>query len=244
MEETKIIFVAETDSTNRFLGNYQGEEGRLMTIAWTDYQTAGRGQGSNKWESEKGKNLTFSVKVHPKGVPAARQYVMLEAAALAIKDVLSSYVGDITIKWPNDIYWLDKKISGTLSECTVKGTLIKDCIIGTGVNVNQCVFNSDAPNPVSLRQITGYYTDRERLLKDIAKRLLHYLTRIDNGDFDNIHNEYKACLYRGTGMHTFEDDEGKFLAEISDVEENGHLVLKREDGRLSTYAFKEITFII
>lgn len=244
MEETKIIFVAETDSTNRFLGDYQGEEGRLMTVAWTDYQTAGRGQGSNTWESERGKNLTFSIKVHPKGVPAARQYVMLEAAALAVKDALSSFVGGITIKWPNDIYWLDKKISGTLSTCSVNGTHIKDCIIGTGINVNQCVFNSDAPNPISLRQITGLHIDRERLLKDITERLSHYIARIDNGDFDNIHNEYKACLYRRTGMFTFEDNEGRFLAEIFDVEENGHIVLKRENGTLSTYAFKELKFII
>lgn len=244
MESIKTIFLDETNSTNAYLRDYQGEEGEALTVVWTDFQTAGRGQGTNSWESERAKNLTFSVKVHPKGVPAARQYVMLEAAALAVKTVLDGYADGITIKWPNDVYWNDRKISGTLSECSVHGACVRDCIIGTGINVNQRAFVSDAPNPVSLFNILGCETDRRQLLDTVAKRLVAYMERVNAGDYDDIHNEYKSNLYRRTGAFLYEDGEGAFAASIADVEENGHLVLRRSDGRLSTYAFKEVKFII
>ena len=153
MEDIKIIKVDETSSTNVLMREYSGEEGRLMTVGVAAFQSAGRGQGENKWESERGKNLTFSIKVYPVALPVMRQYVMLEAESLAIRDALAGYVDDITIKWPNDIYWRDKKISGTLSECTISGSHVGSCILGTGINLNQREFVSDAPNPVSLSQI-------------------------------------------------------------------------------------------
>lgn len=215
-----------------------------MTVVWTDFQTAGHGQGTNSWESEQGKNLTFSIKTKPLRIPAIRQYVMLEAGALAVKDVLSEYIDDITIKWPNDIYWRDRKISGTLSRCTIHQQLLKDCIIGTGINVNQHKFVSDAPNPVSIYQITGKEYNRGQLLDAILKRLKEYLIKINFGQFDNIHKEYKANLYRRLGIYRYEDNEGEFLAEIADIEEDGHIILRRNNGHESRYAFKEVKFIL
>jgi len=243
MEDIKKIFIAETDSTNNYLYRYQGEEGLTMTVVWTNFQTAGRGQGTNSWESEKGKNLTFSIKTKPLRIPAIRQYVMLEAGALAVKGVLSEYMDDITIKWPNDIYWRDYKISGTLSICTIHQQFIKDCIIGTGININQRKFVSDAPNPISIYQITGKESNREQLLDAVLKRLKEYLIRINSGQLDYIHDEYKANLFRRSGIYRYEDKEGVFLAEIADIEENGHIVLRRSNGHESRYAFKEVKFI-
>lgn len=244
MENIKKIFIAETDSTNKYLNEYHGEEGQAMTVVWTDFQTAGRGQGTNTWESERGKNLTFSVKTRPTRTPAARQYVMLEAGALAVRGALSEYMDDVTIKWPNDIYWRNLKISGTLSICTIRQQLVKDCIIGTGINVNQRKFTSDAPNPVSIYQITGEENDREQLLDNVLERFREYLERIGHGQLDNIHNEYKASLYRRSGSHHYEDSHGAFTAEIADIEKNGHIVLRRDDGHESRYAFKEVKFIL
>lgn len=92
MEDIKIIKVDETSSTNVLMREYSGEEGRLMTVGVAAFQSAGRGQGENKWESERGKNLTFSIKVYPVALPVMRQYVMLEAESLAIRDALAGYV--------------------------------------------------------------------------------------------------------------------------------------------------------
>lgn len=245
----KTIRLAETDSTNRFLREYSGERGERVTIAVAEYQTAGRGQGTNSWESERGKNLTFSMLSFPTGLPANRQYTMLEAGALAIFDTLSETLigetseGALTIKWPNDIYWNDKKISGTLSECTIRGGNVDSCIIGSGININQTQFVSDAPNPVSLRQITGRETDREKLLQSIAERFVENLDDVDTGDYAVLHDRYMSLLYRRNGFYPYEDAGGRFEAEIADVLPSGHLLLRLRDGSSREYAFKEVGFL-
>ena len=244
MEDIRLIRLDETDSTNRFLREYKGEEGRRMTVAVAAYQTNGRGQGNNSWESERGKNLTFSVKTSPKGVPANRQFVMLEAMAIAIRDVIGDYTDGITIKWPNDIYWHDRKISGTLSECTINRGVVKDCIIGTGININQTNFVSDAPNPVSLRQITGRETCVDEVLGKLTTHFLELLNRVDAGDYDTIHDEYKSVLYRRNGSFGYRDADGEFCGEIETVEPNGHLVLRKENGEIRKYAFKKVEYLV
>ena len=244
MTRIKKIYLKETDSTNRYLNEYKGEEGELMTIAISDYQTAGRGQGGNSWESEAGKNLTFSIKVRPKNVPVALQYIMLEAESLAIKDALSHYTDGITIKWPNDVYYRDMKISGTLSECAISGDTIKSCILGTGIDVNQQQFMSDAPNPISIYQIIGHDVDRNELMDRMLNSFETYLDMVNSGRHDEISNLYMASLYRREGQFCYKDKDGIFEATISAVEPNGHLVLKRTDGTISRYAFKEVIFLI
>lgn len=204
-------------------------------VVWADYQTAGRGCGANRWESERGKNLLFSMMIHPENLPANKQFQISMAISLAIVDALGQLVGDLCIKWPNDIYWRNGKLAGILIENTLKGNFIKDSIIGVGLNVNQREFHSDAPNPVSLWQITSQETDREQLLKDILNRL----------DFGEALKEcYMKLLYRRKGFHPYTDKDGVFMAEIAGVEDDGHLLLIDEDGKERRYAFKEVTFII
>ncbi len=244
MDDIKVIDLDETDSTNSFLREYRGDEGRRMTVAVAKYQTSGRGQGTNSWESERGKNLTFSVKTRPKGVPANRQFVLLEAMALAVRDVLSAYADCITIKWPNDIYWRDRKISGTLSECGVGKGMVNGCIIGTGININQTVFTSDAPNPVSLRQITGRETSVKEVLGKVTTHFMALLGRIDAGGYDDIHNAYLAALYRRSGSFKYRDNGGEFTGVIETVEPNGHLLLRKDNGGVGEYAFKEVEFLL
>jgi BirA family biotin operon repressor/biotin-[acetyl-CoA-carboxylase] ligase len=208
-------------------------DANMVVVA--DYQTAGRGCGTNRWESERGKNLLFSLKIHPENLPANRQFKISIAVSLAIVDALGQLVGDLSIKWPNDIYWRNGKLAGILIENTLKGNLIKESIIGVGLNVNQREFHSDAPNPVSLWQITGQETNREQLLKDILNRL----------DFrDGLKERYMKLLYRRKGFHPYADKNGVFMAEIVGVEDDGHLLLIDEDGKERRYAFKEVTFII
>ena len=243
-EDIKIIRLHETDSTNLFMHVYNGDEGNMMTVAVAQSQTAGRGQGVNTWESQPGKNLLFSVKLYPKALVASRQYVMLEAGALAVCGTLRRYAGGMTVKWPNDVYWNDSKISGTLSECTIKHGMVGSCIIGTGININQKKFVSDAPNPVSLLQITGRETRLEYVLDGFLKKFREYVKMVDDGEYGKVHDLYRKYLYRREGTYRFTDDGGTFLAEISDVEPGGHIVLRLEDGTLRKYAFKEVAFEI
>lgn len=235
----KIIHIAETDSTNRWLREYEpptDDPGQPLVV-WADYQTAGKGQGTNRWESERDKNLLFSILYHPLHTQANRQFTISMAISLAIVDALEQQIGDVCIKWPNDIYWRNAKIGGILIENRLLGQTIKDSVIGVGLNVNQRQFKSDAPNPISLWQIHGHETDRGALLDTILERFTYYNNK-------ELRQQYVSKLYRRKGFHPYCDQDGTFMAEFKDVEDDGHLILCREDGSLSRYAFKEVQFII
>lgn len=232
--EWEIVHIAETDSTNHWLREYGGDEDQVVV---TDYQTAGRGQGFNSWESERGKNLLFSILYHPHQILANQQFSISRAISLAIADALGEQIGDVSIKWPNDIYWRNGKIGGILIENRLSGQIIKESIIGVGINVNQQHFHSDAPNPVSLWQIHGYVTDREGLLHTILNKFSEYVNQ-------EVKERYVAKLYRRKGFHPYCDKEGAFMAELKDVEDDGHLLLGDESGKKRRYAFKEVSFIL
>ena len=235
----KIVHIDETDSTNSWLRKRLAADERsdANLVVWAEYQTAGRGCGTNRWESERGENLTFSMLIHPKELPAMQQFHISMAISLAICEAIGQYIGDVSIKWPNDIYWRNGKIGVILIENTLKGSIIMDSIIGVGLNVNQRVFKSDAPNPVSMWQICEHETDREALLKEILEAFERILD-------SKIREQYLSKLYRRKGYHPYADKEGAFMAEIVTVEDDGHLVLHDDNGKERRYAFKEVQFII
>lgn len=230
----EIVHICETDSTNRWLR----EHGKGEMVVWADYQTAGRGCGTNTWESERGQNLLFSLMIHPQGIAAAQQFLISMAIAVALVRMLSLYIKrGVSIKWPNDIYVDDRKICGILIENRLSGTQIRESIVGVGLNLNQTLFLSDAPNPVSLRMLTGEAADRETCLRQTLEAFsLNALSK--QADC------YREHLYRREGFHAYHDNEGYFEAEIAGVEDDGHLLLRDRDGRQRCYAFKEVRFVV
>lgn len=238
------IRLDEVDSTNTYLRRMETLPDADILVVTAGHQTAGRGMGSNRWESEDGRNLLFSMLVRPEGVPAARQFALSMAEALAVKDALDPIAGEVTLKWPNDVYWHDRKISGTLIETAISGRLVKDCIFGTGINVNQRVFRSDAPNPVSLRQITGRDTDINVVLDSVLEAFEGYYAMVLDGEYDSVGRLYHDALYRRTGMHAYSDSDGRFMASVVRVGHDGRLVLRDDAGRERIYAFKEVSYII
>ena len=240
----EIIKLTDTASTNDYLLGLNTDRD-ICVVA--DYQSAGKGMGSNTWESEPGKNLLFSILVHPIWLPVRQQYLLSMAEAVAIVEVLGE---GFTIKWPNDIYYGDKKLSGTRIDVNIHGGQLRDVIIGTGINVNQEVFVSDAPNPISLKNITGQEQDRDTLLHDILERFYIYYNKVQDSQCSmfnvqcSIVSLYHKHLYRRTGLHTFTDKDGTFKAEIVRVAENGIITLRRTDNTLSHYEFKQLRFCL
>lgn len=215
-----------------------------------DFQTAGHGQATNLWESEDGKNLLFSLLLRPSVIPASEQFVITEIVTLAIINALQDYIRQrITIKWPNDIYVGDKKLCGILIENALCGPTIDTCIVGIGININQELFTSNAPNPISLKQLNGRDNDREEIFEEIYQNILRYYDYLaDNWQNDDIkqslHYEYMNNLYRRVGYHNYSTPEGeKFSAEIEEIGPQGHLTLRLQSGELRTFAFKEVIFL-
>lgn len=242
--QASILRLKEVDSTNNFLRQQAHADPSQMLVAVADYQTAGRGQGTNRWESALEMNVLMSILVHPKGIAAHDQFVLSMAGALAVRDALSTFADGFSVKWPNDIYHADGKVSGTLIETTLTGRDIRDCIFGVGINVNQQRFQSDAPNPVSICHIVGHSVSREEVVGRTIQAFDAYLSMAEDGQGEEISRRYHAHLYRRTGLHRYADAAGEFLAKTIGVEPDGHLILRDEDGHDRRYAFKEVKYII
>lgn len=207
-------------------------------MLYTDFQSAGKGQVGNSWESEAGKNLLFSMVFYPQKVPLDQLFLVSQLVSLAIKRVLDKYTDTITVKWPNDIYWNDKKLGGILIENSFQANKVKT-IIGVGLNVNQKEFVSDAPNPVSLRQITGKSLNRKLLINKLRQNILELYTELNA---KKIRAEYAESLYRKNGFHSFSTDHEIFQARISLVHPDGQLELEKISGERKGFYFKEVKF--
>ena len=236
------IRLKETTSTNSYLRELvEKEHVAEGSVVVADFQTAGRGQTGNTWESEEGKNLMFSVVLYPDFLPANRQFLISQITALSVKETLDEYVEDVTVKWPNDIYRRNGKICGMLIENDLSGKELRLSVLGIGININQRVFRSDAPNPVSPAQITGLEYDRDEILNKFLKRLHERYLDLRRGREDDIRRDYRNALYRGDGFYMYRDGGGAFEARIKEVETTGHLLLELRSGELRRYAFKEVS---
>ena len=247
MSDGLIRWVDQADSTNSLLASEVISLPHGAVIA-ARTQTAGRGQRGNSWESAAGLNLTFSMLLRPSVIMAARQFELSMLVSLGVCDALTQVSGEVFhVKWPNDIYHGDRKICGILIENSIDGRRIGRSIVGIGININQVHFVSDAPNPVSLSNISGHKYALEPLLEDICRIIL---TRFDGYESapntSALFGEYRSRLWRGKGQYLWRDAATcqDFMAEIADVAPDGILSLRDTSGNLHNYAFKEVSAVL
>ncbi|MEA4918677.1 biotin--[acetyl-CoA-carboxylase] ligase [Proteiniphilum sp.] len=243
-KDRKIIRLEETDSTNLYIRSLlERETLEEGSIVIADYQTGGRGQMGNSWYSSKGRNLLFSLLLYPKNLFPRDQFIISRIASLAVKRTLDRFTDNICIKWPNDVYWKERKISGILIENDITGEQITRSIIGIGINVNQVIFPSIIPKPICLKMITHSAQDREYIFDIFQKEFFQLYHDFQNGRIRTIEDEYMHNLYRMNDYYWYEDKNGRFLAKIEDVLPSGRLVLKTNSGEERKYAFKEVSFV-
>jgi BirA family biotin operon repressor/biotin-[acetyl-CoA-carboxylase] ligase len=239
-----IISLETVDSTNNYarelLKDKHVPDG---TIIVSKDQTIGRGYADNSWESESGKNLTFSIVLYPEYIPPEEQFNISRAVSLGICDYLRTFLDEVTIKWPNDIYVQDRKIAGILIENSISGSSIFHSIIGIGLNVNQVVFRSNAPNPTSIKlraaQEFSLYTALRTIVCFIENRFL----QLETDRSYSIYDDYIHSLYRYNEEHIFEKNGERFKGKIIDVEETGILIIEAEDGSIYHFRFKEVSYV-
>lgn len=250
------MYIKQTYSTSTLLREqYTVDLPHLYTIR-TDFQTAGRGQAGNSWESEEGKNLLFSALLRYNDIRATEQWRLSMLVAVALWDVLAKYLPQkpLTIKWPNDIYFGDKKLVGILIENSLSGQYIGYSIVGIGLNINQTEWRSNAPNPISMKEITGKGYKAETLMNE----WIHAMANWEIQPTEAIQTAYLQHLYRREGWHTYVEREvnlvptaiarsgieGAFMAEIAGITPQGELILRTENNEEKTYHFKQIRFVI
>lgn len=239
-----IVRLQSTDSTNNY-ANHQIRENELPegTVFLAYEQTTGRGQLKNFWESETGKNLTFSIVLFPDFLEIRRQFILSKVVTLGIYKALNKYIDHLKIKWPNDIYAGNQKLGGILIENSIMNGLLKSSVVGVGLNVNQTVFSSIAPNPVSLRTLTNQHYDCEKLLTEVLSEIDGYYTLLRQSEEEKINQEFMSVLYRLNEKHNFRSENKVFEGKIIGVNEIGQLLIRKQDGKILDFHFKEVEFL-
>ncbi|MBO4654443.1 MAG: biotin--[acetyl-CoA-carboxylase] ligase [Bacteroidales bacterium] len=234
------FFIDITDSTNKKLKELLTENAELpdyFCVA-ADYQSAGRGQGSNRWQSDRGQNVLASLLFKP-SYPPAQQFVLNQCFALSVRKLLSKYVNGVKIKWPNDIYVDYEKIAGILIEHSIEGEHIKNTIAGVGININQTDFDKGIPNPTSLKLLTNRDFDVREIVLDLVEVCRQYQCS-DHTDYQKIHQEYLENLLLYQEFAWYETVDKKIEAKITGTDEYGRLLLKDRNGNNYCCGMKEI----
>jgi BirA family biotin operon repressor/biotin-[acetyl-CoA-carboxylase] ligase len=242
---SNIIFYDELTSTNNKASELlRVQEVAEGTVVNTDFQSAGRGQAGNKWESSQGKNLLFSIVIYPNSIIPEEQFLISMTISLGICDFIDSYIKGSKIKWPNDIYVNNDKIAGILIENSIIGENIENSVVGIGFNLNQEKFSHNIPNPVSLKKLTGNIYERQTCLIDLLENLDKRYKTLLYGDREPILCEYNSRIYRYNIWSNFLTGGKVFTGRIKDVSLSGSLVVEDKAGNSCTYTFKEIEYII
>jgi BirA family biotin operon repressor/biotin-[acetyl-CoA-carboxylase] ligase len=239
----KIIYQPMCDSTNtvamQLLATSTPPE---ETVVITDQQYQGRGQRGTTWISEPYKNLTFSLILYPTFLPLRQSFMLNVTTTLAIYQVIATYspIG-LTIKWPNDIYYQDKKLSGILIENTVNQGQLKASVIGIGLNVNQENFALSTATSLSL--ICKQQFDLTTLLNQLLEAIKAKYIQLKKQDFMVLKETYLEKLYGIHEKHIFQAHSERFQGIIRDVDMLGRLIIEKESGHRQHYACKEISLI-
>jgi BirA family biotin operon repressor/biotin-[acetyl-CoA-carboxylase] ligase len=240
----KIIKIDSVNSTNSYLSDLIiKNEISETTVFYTLSQTHGRGLGTNTWKSEDNKNLVFSLGFFQK-IKVDQHFVLSIVVSLAICDYLHLKGIRAKIKWPNDIYFQNKKLAGILIDNTICGDVINHSIIGVGLNLNQRDFAIEIPNPVSLSQITGKIYNIDKEVKIISKIILEKLNDFKNIDFSVIHTKYLNNLYRYQTESVFKTPTKTFKGKIIDVKKDGFIVISDKELKTHEFYFKEVELVI
>lgn len=241
---SNLLYSEELTSTNTYASGIlkQGkvEEG---SVFYTDFQTSGKGQPGNIWESERGKNLLMSIILYPESLLPDDQFYISMAVSLGISDFTDGYFTGSKIKWPNDIYINDDKIAGILIENSILADNIENSIIGIGLNLNQVEFPESVPNPISLKMLTGKEYDKAICLKELLNCLDNRYSQLLYGSRKKLESEYHSRLYRLNEWNYFKARERLFRGMIKGISGYGRLIIEEETGKTSNFDFKEVEYV-
>lgn len=247
-----FIELQSVDSTNNYALRLVHEGlAHHGTAFFAHEQTVGKGQRGKSWITEKGSNIILTIVLEPYPLLLSNQFHLSACIAVATCSFLNRYAGEnVRIKWPNDIYWQDRKAGGILIENIIGGVNApkndkgrwKWALAGIGMNINQTHFPFQLANPVSLKQITGKNFDTVTLAKELCESIGHYYKELINGEHKKIVNDYRDALYKKDETVKLKKDSRTFEAVIKTVTDSGRLVIQH--GVEEEVEFGEVEWIL
>lgn len=241
-----IITLKKVDSTNSYLKNLLSNSTPTPTgtVILAENQFAGRGQFNNSWQAKSGKNLTFSLLLRPLFLEPSRIFTLNVAISVAINDVLRKYTGDdCKVKWPNDIYYRNKKMGGILIESSLRGRSVKNAIVGIGINVNEVYVDVISDHRISLKGICGRPLNRNLILKQLFQAIQRRYIELEEGNYKELSAEYHARLMGINEKRLFQINGNMVSGTIRGVTDTGTLNLEIE-GQLRSFQPKTISFVL
>ena len=238
----------ETESTNAWLMNLARERRGTGTAlpdlyaVFTDFQTAGRGAGTNKWHSSRGLNILTSIYFET-GLAAADQFVFNLWFATSTRRFLARYVPGVFIKWPNDMYVRDRKLAGDLTEHSVSKGLLDFTVAGIGININEVNFPDWIPNPTSLFLESGKRYDIGTMQDEYLSVLQECRPMLRFEYAAALREEYLSHLYRLNEKRLYLIHGQQIIGTIRDIDRFGQLILEHSDGSRHAYGFKEVSYV-
>ena len=241
-EDGFFTILNTVDSTNNYaMARVHDGLARHGMVWFAHEQTAGKGQRGKAWIMEKGKNIAMSLVLEPAKLQITNQFHLSAAVALACFDFVKFYAGDETkIKWPNDLFWRDRKTGGILIENKFQGKSWKWAVVGIGININQTKFDKFLINPVSLKQITGKTFDVVELAKELQALLMKKLA--DSKATATVIELYNEQLYKINKQVTLTKGETAFDTVIKRVSFEGKLVTV--DAVERQFDFGEVEWVL
>ena len=215
-----------------------------------DTQTAGRGQFGSQWISPPRQNLLTSIILYPNWLPVQQQFYLSMAVALGLHDTVRSLLPPtvphlpLALKWPNDLYFGNKKAAGILIQNSISGAALQSSVIGIGLNVNQISFDPALPNPTSMAVAFGMPFDLENVMETMFDCLEHRYLQLKSGHKSVVKTDYENALFRRGEVSAFKRlaDHTTFQGIIRGVTDNGFLQLEMPEGDLVAFNLKEISF--
>ncbi len=241
----KLIKLNAIDSTNDFLKNLNSHNIiENFTVVVAENQMNGKGQMGSQWQSEAGKNLTFSILIKKSVICIEDIYGLNVIVALQVIEALKKYkIPDLSIKWPNDIMSDNKKIGGILIENSILQNGTIDSVIGIGINLNQTDFEG-LPKGSSVYNIIQKKIDKLQLLKKIVRLMETAFETLNNERWNWFWNQYNDILFRKNTPTVFQDNQDiKFMGLIKNVNRQGKIEIMMEDDSIKTFNIKEIKML-
>ncbi|MEX6688634.1 biotin--[acetyl-CoA-carboxylase] ligase [Danxiaibacter flavus] len=244
LSNTPFIELLQVDSTNNYaMQLVQNGTATHGTAVFTGFQTAGKGQRGKQWHGAQGENIALSVLLNTGAIGISRQFALSAAVALAAHAFFTKYcVSDASVKWPNDIYWRDRKAGGILIENVIRGQEWQWAIVGIGLNINQSTFDTATGRPVSLKQITGKQFDVSGLAKELASMVISAFDELQHIPFAQILDRYNDVLFKKGEQVKLKKDSIVFECTIEKVNASGELEIS--GAPYGPFRFGEVEWMI
>lgn len=244
LSEFQILHFSELSSTQQYLLELVRQKDLSDgTVVWADYQANGYGKGTNRWLSDPGANLTFSLLLKPTFLLAENSFSLTQAIALGISDFLLPWLPEVKVKWPNDIWIKHRKICGFITDSQWMGKYFQTAICGIGVNINQQQFFGEAVHGTSMALQTGQTHSLETCLHGLLHALQRRYEELKNGEREAINRDYHERLFLKNVPHRYCYKNAPVTATIIKADAFGRLVLEDENKRIIRCDLEEIKLL-